>query len=226
MSKTNVGLTGYREAMVFIGSGTEWTGCKLANISYAKQLLVCLGKDINPDSFNVSEITRMFLEEETFKHLHELFKAYGTVSDLHALIDMMHEELCKYVDYEDLDYEPEDERIWWSELKKKTIECVSRDISVEMGAFLNNFETNKLLYNLWWPETDVLKCTGYAWLGKNAAIKYGYETMAKRYSDTFLEWCKKNFITDRDSEMNRLCALFKVRYTDKLDELLQMNMVD
>lgn len=224
--KRTVDLTGYKEAMVFYGSGYDSLGCRLAVTAYAKQLLICAGKDIEKYYMNVGEIRRMFLEEETFSHLHIAFRLAGTVPELNALMDLLYDELCKYVSEDDLCYEPSDMGMWWDEMRERAIRRLTDDVSKEMGDFLNDLEIHGLFNRLWWTNTNISECTGYAWLGEQASVNYGFNNNKEVYSETFNEWCKRSFVKDKKAEKERLYKLFKVSDDQKLDDVLRMNMVD
>lgn len=223
--KAKVDLADYHNAMVFYGSGFDYTGLKLAIYSYARQLLVCIGKDVTEDGIDVVGIRKMFLNEETFKHIHEQFRTSNTVDELNVLMDVMYEELCKYVSDDELCCEPEDVDIWWNLMRYHTIEKVGDEVSKDMRNFLLELDSNGLFTKLWWIDSDVDNCTGFAWLGKEAAINYGSGNKNK-YSDTLIKWCNRLSISDIESEKNRLCKLFNVHDDDKLDEYLELNMVD
>lgn len=224
-SSKEINLTNYREAMVFLGDGTDWVELKFATIAYAKQLLVCIGKDVKEDWFNVDEITKTFLKEETFKDLHNPFASSWNVVELSSLMDLMHEELCKYVNIDKLDYEPEDVNIWFDQMRDKIISCVRSEISEDMANFISSFH-NRRYERKCWSNFDITKCNSYAWLGSKLADGYGYHLTKSSYSSTFLKWCEQNMITDKDKEKERLYKLFKVSDDAKLDKILEMNMVE
>lgn len=217
-----IDLTGYKEAMLFSGSEIDKVGLRLASIAYAKQLLICVGKDIDKRFLDVQVIKKMFLEEDAFEHLHKLFETGWTSIERRALLDCMYNELIKYVSEDELDYEPEDLDIWWRDMIRYTIQCVDKEVSKDMAEYLKKFDSYSTLNALWWISTDIFECTGYAWLGKNAAIMYGY--VEKKDSDTFIMWCELNGIKDRASEKERLYKLFKVNNDMLLDAALKMNM--
>lgn len=221
-----VDLTGYKEAMVFYGGGTTLSnvGLAFASFAYAKQLLMCVGKNIEPDCLDVEKIKKMFVDEKTFEHLHSMFVAGWTNIERKALIDLMHKELCNYIALEDLDYEPCDLNMWWEEMCAKTITAAKEAGYEDTYTCLNCLTVDGQLDDLWWDDTDVFKCTGYLWLAKEAAIHYGFVGCKKKYSDTFLEWCERNFITNKEEELERLHSLFKVQDNNEIDDILKKNM--
>lgn len=218
-----ISLKSYQEAMVFYGARDEWIRCKFAIMLYARQLLICLGKDIDEDCLDVSKISKMFLQEESFRHMHTLFNLKGTVRDLVNLIDIMSGELCKHVSYDSLDYETSDEQMWWNILRSKVISSVRREVSEDIAQFLEELEIRGKFTRLLWDDMNIYECAGYAWIGKEAAMRYGYKE-SKAYSTIFMEWCRRNSVTDMEAEKSRLYALFTVVDDKRLDEILLKNM--
>lgn len=176
-TRKDLDLTGYREAMVCYYEGCSAASLDFAIMGYKKQLLMLVDDVVDNCCFNAKLISERFLKRNEFKHLSEIFDSCDNDAGKESAIDALHEELRNYVTDEELNYEVSDLASWKHEFILRVITNTITTVSESTGEFLREIYVVNVLKGMLFDDTDTGKCTGYAWLGANAAVKYGFANL-------------------------------------------------
>lgn len=219
----NVDMTGYHDAMVFYGQGNNFVGCGLAVNAYTKQLLNCVGTSI--DTLATDSLGNTFLMDKRFAHLHNEFTVNKTIEDLTRLVRALDDELRKYVSEDKLQFDTYDIDRWRNELYDKIVDHTSKYVSQSMGECLRFYKSDHFITMLNSDNVKVEECSGYAWIGRAIALRYGFNP-DKSYSSLFLRWCRDKGISNIDAKHSWFYSKYDLSTDAELDAIIMDSSVD